>query len=73
MGDEEHGGVEKKEDSRNQPAPVRRWIALGLLAVLAGLAWTTMGAGKIRAVVLILLLAFALRIALTSSGLGAGR
>jgi len=43
----------------------RKWIALAGLAILAGLAWSTLGAGKIRLVVLILLGSFALRIALT--------
>jgi len=46
----------------------RKVMALALLAVLAGLAWMTMDAGKIRLVVLILLGGFALRIALTSGG-----
>ena len=42
----------------------RKVMALALLAVLAGLTWLTMDAGKIRLVVLILLGGFALRIAL---------
>jgi hypothetical protein len=44
----------------------RKLIALVFLAALAGLAWVTMDAGKIRLVVLILLGGFALRIALAA-------
>jgi len=46
----------------------RKAMALAFLAVLAGLTWLTMDAGKIRLVVLILLGGFALRIALTTQG-----
>ncbi len=52
------------DEDRN---PARKWIALALLAALAGLAWKTIDPGKIRAVVLILLAAFGLRIMLTAS------
>ena len=44
----------------------RKWIALGLLVVLAGLAVKTIDPGKLRSVVLLLLGFFALRIALTA-------
>jgi hypothetical protein len=44
----------------------RKAMALAGLAVLAALAWSTMDAGKVRILVLILLGGFALRIALTS-------
>jgi hypothetical protein len=44
----------------------RKAIALAGLAILAILAWTTMDAGKIRILVMILLGGFALRIALTT-------
>ncbi|HTW44630.1 MAG TPA: hypothetical protein VMD58_03725 [Acidobacteriaceae bacterium] len=43
----------------------RKAVALAGLAVLAILAWTTMDAGKIRILVMILLGGFAVRIALT--------
>jgi hypothetical protein len=43
----------------------RKAIALAGLAILAALAWTTMDAGKVRILVMILLGGFALRIALT--------
>ena len=43
----------------------RKLIALAGLAILAALAWTTMDAGKVRILVMILLGGFALRIALT--------
>jgi len=46
----------------------RKWIALAILAVLAGLAWITMEPGKIRLVVFVLIGSFALRIMLTASG-----
>jgi hypothetical protein len=46
----------------------RKWIALALLAALAGLAWQTMEPGRIRLVVLVLIGGFALRIALTAAG-----
>jgi hypothetical protein len=45
----------------------RKLVALASLAVLAGLAWYTLGPGKIRLVAMILLGGFALRIALTAS------
>ncbi|MFZ0662395.1 MAG: hypothetical protein WAM66_06860 [Acidobacteriaceae bacterium] len=43
----------------------RKVIALAGLVILAVLAWSTIGPGKMRLFVLILLGAFALRIALT--------
>jgi hypothetical protein len=43
----------------------RKAIALAGLAILAALAWNTIGPGKVRLVVLVLLGGFALRIALT--------
>ena len=46
---------------------VRKWIALALLAGLAGLAWKTLDAGKIRTIVVVILAAFGLRIMLTGS------
>jgi hypothetical protein len=46
----------------------RKWIALAVLASLAGLAWSTMEPGRIRLVVLVLIASFALRIVLTPSG-----
>ena len=48
-------------------SPRRKWIALGLLVVLAGLAVKTIDPGKVRSVVLVLLVFFALRIALTAA------
>ena len=45
----------------------RKWIALMLLAGIAGLAWFTMEAGKVRLLVFVLLAGFALRILLTTS------
>jgi hypothetical protein len=45
----------------------RKWIALGLLVVLAGLAVKTIDPGKARSVVLLLLGFFALRIVLTAA------
>jgi hypothetical protein len=45
----------------------RKWIALGLLAALAGLAVKTIDPGKVRSVVLVLLGFFALRIVLTAT------
>ena len=45
----------------------RKLLALASLAVLAILAWTTMDPGRIRLVVLVLLGAFALRIALSAA------
>jgi hypothetical protein len=54
--------------SVSEPAsPARKWIALAALAALGGLAWETIEPGKVRSVVLVLLLAFALRIVLTAS------
>jgi hypothetical protein len=50
------------------PRARRKWIALTMLAGLAGLVWQTMDPGKIRIVVLVLIAGFALRIALTPSG-----
>jgi hypothetical protein len=44
----------------------RKMIALLVLGVLAGLAWSTMDAGKVRMLVFILLGGFALRILLTA-------
>jgi hypothetical protein len=46
----------------------RKWIALGILAALAGLAWGTMEPGKIRLVVFVLIASFAVRIVLTATG-----
>jgi hypothetical protein len=43
----------------------RKVIALVGLAFVAGLAWSTLDAGKVRLVVMILLGGFALRVALT--------
>jgi len=43
----------------------RKVIALVGLVILAGLAWTTLGAGKIRLICMVILAGFALRIALT--------
>ncbi|MBT9332563.1 hypothetical protein D0Y96_016070 [Acidipila sp. 4G-K13] len=43
----------------------RKWIALAGLAILAGLAWSTMDAGKFRILVMVLLGGFALRVLLT--------
>src|SRR5579859_18166 len=45
-------------------SPGRMWIALGLLLVFCGLAVKTIDPGKIRAVVLLLLAFFAVRIVL---------
>ena len=46
----------------------RKLVAVAFIAALAGLAWCTMDAGKIRLVVMILLGGFAVRIALTTRG-----
>jgi hypothetical protein len=46
----------------------RKWVALGILAVLAGLAWWTMEPGRIRLVVFVLIASFAVRIVLTATG-----
>ncbi len=43
----------------------RKMVALLVLCVLAGLAWSTMDAGKVRMLVFVLLGGFALRILLT--------
>ena len=48
-------------------SPGRKWIALGLLVALAGLAVKTIDPGKVRLVVLLLLGFFALRIVLTAA------
>ncbi len=48
-------------------SPGRKWIALGLLVALAGLAVKTIDPGKVRSVVLLLLVFFALRIVLAAS------
>jgi hypothetical protein len=50
-----------------QGSPARKWIALALLVALAGLVVKTIDPGKIRAVVLLLLGVFGLRIVLTAS------
>ncbi len=44
----------------------RTWLALGILTCTGLLAWATMDAGKIREVVLVLLVGFAVRILLAS-------
>ena len=44
----------------------RKVVALLVLAALAGLAWSTMDAGKVRMLVFVLLGGFALRVLLTS-------
>jgi hypothetical protein len=44
----------------------RKVIALLVLAALAGLAWSTMDAGKVRMLVFVLLGGFALRVLLTA-------
>ena len=51
--------------SERRPA-ARKWIALGLLLVLCGLAVKTIDPGRVRWVVLLLLGFFALRIVLTA-------
>ena len=48
-------------------SPGRKWIALGLLVVLAAFAVKTIDPGKVRSVVLLLLGVFALRIVLTAA------
>jgi hypothetical protein len=45
----------------------RKWVSLGLLLLLCGLAVKTIDPGKVRSVVLLLLGFFALRIVLTAS------
>jgi len=52
--------------SEGRPAG-RKWIALGLLLMLCGLAVKTIDPGRVRLVVLLLLGFFALRIVLTAS------
>jgi hypothetical protein len=42
----------------------KTWIALGLFALLAGLAWKTMEPGKFRSLVLVVLGGLALRLLL---------
>ena len=44
----------------------RKMVALLVLAALAGLAWSTMDAGKVRMLVFVLLGGFALRVLLTA-------
>jgi len=44
----------------------RKVVALLVLAALAGLAWSTMDAGKVRMLVFVLLGGFALRVLLTT-------
>ncbi|HVW79307.1 MAG TPA: hypothetical protein VHB45_16960 [Alloacidobacterium sp.] len=44
----------------------RKLVALLVLAMLAGLAWSTMDAGRVRMLVFVLLGGFALRILLTA-------
>jgi len=46
----------------------KKWVALGILAVVGGLARFTMEPGKIRLVVLVLIASFALRIVLAAVG-----
>ena len=48
-------------------SPGRKWIALAVLALLAGFAVKTIDPGKVRTVVLVLLGFFALRIVLIAS------
>jgi hypothetical protein len=50
------------------PPTRKKWIALGILAVVGGLARFTMEPGKIRLVVLVLIASFALRIVLANLG-----
>jgi hypothetical protein len=64
-----HGGAGRMDEAREVEAGSshaahkrRQWIALGLLLVIAGLAWRTIDPGRIRSVVLIVLAAFAARI-----------
>jgi hypothetical protein len=46
----------------------RKWVALAILVLVAGLAWQTMEPGRIRLVVFVLIGSFALRIVLASTG-----
>ncbi len=48
-------------------SPGRKWIALGMLVALACLAVKTIDPGKVRSVVLLLLVFFALRIVLAAA------
>ncbi len=45
----------------------KMWIALLVLAALAGLAWITLDPGRIRLLVMVLLGGFAFRIVLTAA------
>ncbi len=56
-----------EEDAGPRRTRTHKWIALALLAILAVLAWTTLGPGKIRLVVLVLLGVFGFRIVAASS------
>jgi hypothetical protein len=56
-----------KADSPKRRGHTRKWIALGLLAGIAALAWNTIDPGKLRSVVLLLLCVFGLRILLAAS------
>ena len=69
------GGVKRGRGMNEEPeslepgppeerGPARKWIALALLGVVAGLVWKTMDPDKIRFVVLLLLAAIAVRILL---------
>jgi hypothetical protein len=73
-----NAGVDNGHSDRSggtRPVPVeigprssgRKWIALGLLVALAGLAVKTIDPGKVRSVVLLLLGIFAMRIVFTAS------
>jgi hypothetical protein len=66
---EHWGGTldETKGSNFAQGAPGRKWVALAMLVVLAGLAVKTIDPGKVRSVVLLLLGVFALRIVLAAS------
>jgi len=46
----------------------KKWIALGILAAVGGLARFTMEPGKLRLVVLVVIASFALRIVLANPG-----
>ena len=58
---------ESAADGSRYRGSARKWIALGLLAAIAVLAWSTIDPGKIRSVVLLLLLMFAVRVLLAAS------
>jgi hypothetical protein len=62
----EHEGAPPETDLSVR-SPARKWIALALMAAVAGLAWKTMDPGKVRTVVLLLLAVFGFRIAVSSS------